>query len=61
MDIITEENLNDLFLGGLKDHIQHEVRMFSPSSINESFILACRIEEKYLIPKKQGANVTREK
>ena len=61
VDSITEENLNDLFLGGLKDHIQHEVRMFSPSSINESFILARRVEEKYLIPKKQGANVTREK
>lgn len=35
--------------------------MFSPSSINESFILACRVEEKFLIPRKQGANVTREK
>ena len=45
MDTITGENLNDLFLGGLKDHIQHEVWIFSPSSVNESFILACRVEE----------------
>ena len=50
VDTITEENLNDLFLGGLKDHIQHEVRMFSPSSVNDSFILACRVEENFLIP-----------
>ena len=61
MDTITEENLNDLFLGGLKDHIQHEVRMFCPSLVNESFILAHKVEEKYLIPRKQGTNVTRDK
>ena len=61
MDTIIEENLNDLFLGGLKDHIQHEVCMFCPRSVNESFILACMVEENFLIPRKQGANVTREK
>ena len=61
VDTIIEENLNDLFLGGLKDHIQHEVRLFCPNSVNESFILACRVEEKFLIPRKQGANVIREK
>ena len=61
VDTITEENLNDLFLGGLKDHIQHEVRMFCPSSVNESFILVCKVEDRFLIPKKQGANVTGEK
>ena len=61
VDTITEENLNDLFLGGLKDYIQHEVHMFSPSSVNESFILAHRVEEKFFIPRKQEANVTREK
>ena len=31
VDTIIEENLNDLFLGGLKDHIQHEVCMFCPN------------------------------
>ena len=61
VDTITEENLNDLFLGGLKDHIQHEVRMFCPSSINESFILACKLEEKFLISRNLGANVIRDK
>ena len=35
LDTIIEKNLNDLFLGGLKDQIQHEVRMFCPSSVNE--------------------------
>lgn len=59
MDII--ENLNNLFLSGLKYHIQHEVCVFFPSSVNESFILAHRVEEKFLIPKKKWANVTREK
>ncbi len=51
VDTITE-NLNDLFLGGLKDHIQHEVRMFCPSSLIESFISAHKVE-KFLIPRKQ--------
>ena len=61
MDTIIEENLNDLFLGGLKDHIQHEVCMFCPNSVNESFILAHRVEKKFLISRKQGTNVTRDK
>ena len=61
MDTIIEENLNDLFLGGLKDHIQHEVRMFCPSSVNDSFTLARRVEEKFLISRKQGANLAKEK
>ena len=61
MNTIIEENLNDLFLGGLKDNIQHEVRMFCHSLVNESFILACRVKEKFLIPRKKGANVIREK
>ena len=61
VDTIIEDNLNDLLFGGLKDHIQHEVCMFFPSSINESFILACKVEEKFLILRKQGANMTREK
>ena len=53
--------MNDLFLGGLKDHIQHEVRLFCPSSVNDSFILTRRVEEKFLISRKQEANVTRDK
>ena len=61
MDTIIEENLNDLFLGGLKDHIQHEVHMFFPSSVKDSFTLAHRAEEKFLISRKQGANVAKEK
>ena len=61
MDTITKDNFNDFLLDGLKDHIQHEVHIFCPSSINESFILAHKVEEKLLIPRKKGANVTREK
>ena len=61
MDKITYENLNDLFLGGLKDHIQHEVPMFFPGLVNESFILARMVEEKFLISRKKGDNVEREK
>ena len=61
VDTITEEKLNNLFLGGLKDNLRHEVHMFCPNSINESFILAHKVEEKFLIPRKQGANVTRDK
>ncbi|KAH9291976.1 hypothetical protein KI387_042841, partial [Taxus chinensis] len=45
---IPEENLNDLFLGGLKDHIEHEVRMFNPLKLSDSIIMARRAEEKVL-------------
>ena len=61
VDTIIEENLNYLFFDGLKDHIQHEVCMFCPSSVNDSFTLAPRVEEKFLISRKQGANVAKEK
>ena len=61
MDTIIEESFNDLFLGGLKDHIQHEVHMFFPSSLYDSFIFVHRVEEKFLISRKQGAKVTRDK
>jgi hypothetical protein len=61
VDTITEENLDDLFMGGLKDHIQPEVGMFCPSSINDTFTLARRVEEKFLISRKQGANLAKEK
>ena len=37
------------------------VHTFFPILINESFLLAHRVEEKFLIPRKQGDNVTREK
>ncbi|KAH9323014.1 hypothetical protein KI387_017653, partial [Taxus chinensis] len=45
---IPEENLNDLFLGGLKDHIEHEVRMFNPLKLSNSIIMARRAKEKVL-------------
>ena len=35
--------------------------MFCPSSLNESFVLACKVEEKFLTSRKQGANVIRDK
>ena len=43
LDTIIEENLNDFFFSSLKDHIQHEVHMFCPGLVNESFILAHRV------------------
>ncbi|KAH9306212.1 hypothetical protein KI387_010616, partial [Taxus chinensis] len=45
---IPEENLNDLFLGGLKDHIEHELRMFNPIKLSDSIIMARHVEEKIL-------------
>ncbi|KAH9297684.1 hypothetical protein KI387_029366, partial [Taxus chinensis] len=58
---ITEENLNDLFLGGLKDHIEHEVRMFNPHKVSDSMIMARRAEEKFVSSRRQHFTYTRDR
>ena len=36
---ISEDNLLDLFIGTLKDNIQHEVRPFELSSLEKDFMM----------------------
>ena len=41
---IPEENRIDLFIGTLKDNIQHEVRILEPDSLEKEFRLARKNE-----------------
>ena len=43
---ISEDNLLDLFIGTLKDNIQHEVHLFEPSSLEKDFMMARKVESK---------------
>ena len=39
MDGILDDILLDLFIGTLKDNIQHEVRLFKPTSLEKGFMV----------------------
>ena len=43
---ISEEHRIDLFIGTLKDNIQHEVRVLEPDSLEKAFRLARKVECK---------------
>ena len=43
---IPEEHMIDVFIGNLKDNIQHEVRVWEPDSMEKAFRLARKIECK---------------
>ncbi|KAH9293109.1 hypothetical protein KI387_041687, partial [Taxus chinensis] len=43
---ISEDHLNDLFLDGLKDNIQHDVRLLNQGLISKSMIIVRRVEER---------------
>ena len=45
-DGIPDDKLLDLFIGTLKDNIQHEVGLFEPTSLEKDFILARKVESK---------------
>ena len=46
MKNILEYNLLDLFIGTLKDNIQHEVRIFEPSALEKDLMMARKVEGK---------------
>ena len=46
MKIISEDNLLDLFIGTLKDNIQHEVCLFEPSSLEKASMMERKVENK---------------
>eukprot|EP00253_Pinus_taeda_P030058 PITA_30058 len=49
---ILEEHIIDVFIGTLKDSIQHEVRLWEPDSLEKAFRLARKIESKIMATRK---------
>ena len=49
---ILEEHMIDVFIGTLKDNIQHEVRLWEPNSLEKEFRLARKIECKIMATRK---------
>ena len=45
---IPEEHKIDVFIGNLKDNIQHEVCLWEPDSLEKTFRLARKIESKVM-------------
>jgi hypothetical protein len=43
---ILDEHLIDVFIGNLKDNIQHEVRLWEPKSLQNAFRVARNVESK---------------
>ena len=48
MKNISKDNLLDLFIGTLKDKIQHEFHLFEPSSLEKDFMMARKVESKHM-------------
>jgi len=49
---ISEENRIDVFIGTLKDNIQHDVHLWEPDSLEKAFKLARKIERKIMETRK---------
>ena len=45
---IPENQMIDVFIGTLKDNVQHEVRFWEPDSLEEAFELAKKIESEIM-------------
>ena len=48
VDGIPNDKLLDLFIGTLKDNIQHELCLFEPTSLENDFMVARKVESKKL-------------
>ena len=55
--VIPEEHMIDLFIGTLKDKIQHEVRFLEPDSLEKAFKLARKIECKIMARRKPTTHI----
>jgi hypothetical protein len=49
---IPEEHRIDVFIGSLKDNIQHDVRIWEPDSLEKAFRLARKMESKIMATRK---------
>ena len=54
---IPEEYRIDLFIGTLKDNIQHEVRILEPVSLEKAFRLARKVECKIMATRKPTTHI----
>ena len=53
---ISEEHRIDVFIGTLKDNIQHNVRLWEPDSLEKSFKLARKMERKIMETRKHTSH-----
>ena len=56
MNNILEDNLLDLFIGTLKDNIQHDVCLFEPSSLEKDFKMERKDESKTMVLTTRNTN-----
>ena len=54
---IPEEHMIDVFIGTLKDNIQHEVHVWEPDSLEKAFRLARKIECKIMATRKPTTQI----
>jgi gas vesicle protein len=59
---IPDEHLIDVFIGTLKDNIQHEVRLWEPKSLENAFKVARNVESKNMAmaTRRTNPNIYRE-
>jgi hypothetical protein len=60
---IPDEHLIDVFIGTLKDNIQHEVRLWEPKSLENAYKVARNVESKNMAmaTRRTNPNIYREK
>ena len=54
--VIPEGKILDLFMGTLKESIQHEVCLFDPKSLKHAFNLARKVESKNMATRRVATN-----
>ena len=54
---ILEEHMIDVFIGTLKDNIQHEVHIWEPDSLKKAFSLAWKFECKIMMTRKPTTHI----
>jgi hypothetical protein len=55
---ILDEHFIDVFMGTLKDHIQHKVRLWEPKSLENAFKVARNVESKNMAMATEGPILT---
>ena len=62
VDVIPYGKLLGLFIGSLKDNIQHEAGLFEPTSLEKDFMVARRVEIKIfaIATRRTNPNTSRE-
>eukprot|EP00253_Pinus_taeda_P034224 PITA_34224 len=54
---IPEEHRIDVFIGSLKDNIQHDVHLWEPDSLEKAFRLARKLESKIMATRKHTTHI----